>query len=378
MATTAAPAEIVAEVEAAALSGSPERRVRILQKLAELFVSRGPRLQPELVRIFDEVMVRLTARIEPSSLAALSTTFVGLSPAPRKTLRHLAAHEDATVAAPILLRSEAISDSELAEIARNRSQRHIQAIAGRPTLSEQLTDLLLKHASRGAMRALAANSGARFSEQGYCALIASAEGDPSTAQLVGLRTELPAPRLRELLSKMTDAARARLRNAAPAELRQRIEAALESIVSEAEPRPEPADYSEALVMVDVLNRIGKLTDSSVNRFAVRREYTNLVAALSVLSGARVDVIEPLMWESGCDGLILACRASRLSWPTTLAVIENRRCGRPPKDQLERGKELFETLYVSAAQYTIRFEPPTCAPAKPAAINNVLPIAEAHR
>ncbi len=372
-----AAAELVAEVEAAAKSGPPERRVRILQRVAELFVSAAGALLPEQVAVFDEVLARLIERVEGRALATVAATFAELSPAPRETIRRLARHEDATVASPILLKSQAIPESDLAQIAGNGSQRHLLAIAGRPALKEQLTDLILKRAGRDTARALAGNAGARFSDKGYSALVAIATTDEGTAELLGLRRELPAAVLRELLSKTTDTVRARLLKAAPAVLREKLEAAIRSIAAVSEPQTgAAADYSEALAMVDALNRIGKLNDSTVNRFAVRCEYTNIIAALSVLSGARTEVIEPLMDEGSCEGLILACRASRLTWQTTLAVIKNRRGGQPSREQLELGKQLFETLYVSAAQYTMRFEPPTRAPAKPAEINNTLAMAEA--
>ena len=117
------------------------------------------------------------------------------------------------------------------------------------------------------------------------------------------------------------------------------------------------DLVEARAAVVALNKTGKLGDSSVNRFAIRREYPNVIAALSLLSGASVDIIAPLMDEEGGSGLIIACRGSRLNWQTTQAVLNNRRVPPLPKEHLEQAREMFEMLYVSAAQYTVRFEMP---------------------
>ena len=151
---------------------------------------------------------------------------------------------------------------------------------------------------------------------------------------------------------------ARLLKAASPHLRKRIQTTIDAIaVATAPPPSDQVDYTQALAMVDGLNRIGKLNDSAVNGFAIRRERVNVVAALSVLSGAAIETIEPLMKPRGDNGLMVACRASRLNWQTTLAILNSR--GLPPlsKDLAEQGKTFFETLYVSAAQYTIRFEPP---------------------
>jgi len=125
------------------------------------------------------------------------------------------------------------------------------------------------------------------------------------------------------------------------------------------------DYAEAKAAVVVLNKSGQLNDSSVNRFAIRREYPNVIAALTLLSGATVEIIAPLMEEESGSGLIIACRGSRLNWQTTAAVLNNRRVPPLSKEQLAQCKEVFEALYVSSAQYTIRFEPPLKAAVKSA-------------
>ena len=117
-------------------------------------------------------------------------------------------------------------------------------------------------------------------------------------------------------------------------------------------RPAPTDYTAAKSTVLALSKAGKLNDSSVNRFAVREERANLIAALSLLSDATIETIEAVV--DPC-GLIVACRASRLNWTTTLAVIRYR-CGVhaiPPED-IERRREAFEALPLSVAQRTIRF------------------------
>jgi len=63
----------------------------------------------------------------------------------------------------------------------------------------------------------------------------------------------------------------------------------------------------------------------------------------------------LMEERDCCGLVVACRASRLNWQTTLAVINSR--DHTPglsQQEIEQGKEIFESLSLSVAQRTIRF------------------------
>jgi uncharacterized protein (DUF2336 family) len=363
--TDIACSELIAEVELIAKNGPPERRARMLRGLASLLQSAG-RLQPAQLRIFDDVLSRLVERCDARALAGISATLAGLEPAPAETMRRLARHQDEAVAGPVLARTAALADEDLVQIICDRSQRHLLAVAGRASLSEDITSLLLKRAGKEAARALVKNPGARFTDKSYAALLGIAERDETVAEAAGLRADLPPTQLAELLARTTDTVRTRLVKMAPPALRETIEAA---ICATRDERPQrdanaPTDYAEALAMVEGLNRIGKLGDSAVNRFAMRRELTNLIASLAVLSGAGVEVIEPLMDDERCEGVIIACRAARLNWQTAVSVLNNRRAPKPSKEQLDMGKEMFETLYLSSAQYTIRFEPPVPAADRP--------------
>jgi hypothetical protein len=203
-------------------------------------------------------------------------------------------------------------------------------------------------------------------------LLAAAKRDETIAESLGLRPDLPAGTLQRLLAGTTENIRARLLEAMPTESREKIQAELDSLAAQANPQPpDPKDHSDAHAAVAALSRTGKLNDSTVNRFAIRREYANVVAAVSLLSGATVETIFPLMDEIGGEGLVIACRASRLNWQTTSAVLNNRRVAPLSKQQHEQAKQIFEMLFVSTAQYTIRFEPPGVSGATPGSNHNAV-------
>jgi uncharacterized protein (DUF2336 family) len=364
--TAIASGELLAELEAAAREATPERRARILQRVTELYLSAVAGLSPGQISVFDDVLVHLMERMEPRKLAELSAALANVAPAPQATVRRLARQENASIAVPVLQKSKSLTDADLIEIASHFSQQHLIALSSRANLNEAITDVILKHAGKETARVLARNPTAWFSALGRAALLIVAERDENVAESLGSRSDLPAESLKKLLTRTTETVRARLLKAAP-EVRERVQAALDSM-----PAPvartttaAPNDYAEAKAAVVVLNKGGQLNDSSVNRFAIRREYPNVIAALTLLSGATVEIIAPLMEEESGSGLIIACRGSRLNWQTTAAVLNNRRVPPLSREQLAQSKEIFETLYVSSAQYTIRFEPPLKAAAKSA-------------
>jgi hypothetical protein len=118
---------------------------------------------------------------------------------------------------------------------------------------------------------------------------------------------------------------------------------------------KPRDFAAAQSEVTALNRAGNLKDATVNRFAVRQQYDLVIAALSLLSELKTDTVEPLVRGDRLDELIVVCKASRLSWPTTTMIIRNRPGCRPATDrELQQGLGIFESLSLSVAQQMLRF------------------------
>src|SRR6267154_1537023 len=46
-------------------------------------------------------------------------------------------------------------------------------------------------------------------------------------------------------------------------------------------------------------------------------------ALSLLCGASIEIIKPLMKNTRPDGLLVPCKAAELKWPTVSAILKNR-------------------------------------------------------
>jgi uncharacterized protein (DUF2336 family) len=341
----------IAQSTSAAKDESSQRDARILKQVADLFLSNADRLREAQIAAFDGILVPLIERMEARTLVCLSEALSNTDLAPRETIRKLAFHDDPLVAAPVLRNSNRLSEKDLVEIAKTCSQQHLLAISGRKALSEALTDALMRLGDVNVSNALARNAGAQFSECGYATLVGRAERDESLTEKLGLRLDIPANLLRELLAKATDIVRARFltapRPAVPARgtVAKQVSAA---------PRKK-IDYTQAQSEVLALNRTGKLNDSTVNRFAVRSEYTNVVAALSLLSEVKIEAVEPLIEPERLYGLIVVGRACRLNWSTMTMIIRYRPgCAPPTQRELDQAREVFDALLLSVAQWTARF------------------------
>ncbi|MBW7968341.1 DUF2336 domain-containing protein [Bradyrhizobium sp. BR 10289] len=335
------PADILEELEEAVAACPQDRCARILDGIVQLLTSSRDRPQELLAGVVDGVLLRLTGRVDVRALAQLGTTLAELKVAPPKTLLRLASHSDPDVACPVLLKSQAISAADLAAIAVCCGEPQQRAIAARGAIAPAVTEALIARGETICL-ALIKNPGAQFSDAAYAALIAMAELDGEIMKALALRPGTPDLVVRKLL-------------AVPSRQKAKPSASAVPPARDTAPkRPCATDYTNARPEIVALNRVGKLNDSTVNRFAIRGETANLFTALSVLSGAPIEIVEHVMIDDDCEGLVMACRASRLNWQTTLAILSNRSGTRLSFAERERAQHLFETLLLSTSQWTVRW------------------------
>ena len=344
------PADILVELEEAVAGCPLDRCARILSGIVQLLTGSRDRSQELLSGVVDGVLLRLTDRVEVSALIQLSTTLADLKAAPPETLRRLASHDNADVACPVLQRSQALSTADLAAVAASCGERHQRAIAARDCIEPDVTEALIKRGEQICL-ALIKNPGTKFSEAAY-ATLAGTDQDGEIAKALVLRPGTPDLIVRKLLS--TAPTKPAPVKTAPAKPNASAVPPAQAAVPVPPKPPSSADYANARPEIVALNRVGKLNDSTVNRFAIRGETANLFTAISVLSGAPIEIVEHVMSDDDCEGLVMACRASRLNWATTLAILSNRSGARLSFGQRERAQLIFETLLLSTSQWTVRW------------------------
>jgi len=342
-----APAEILIELEDAVATCPLDRCARILEGILQLLSGSRDAPQQLLANVVDCVLLRLMERLEASALIQLGDALTELKAAPPETSRRLASHADPDVACRVLLKSLALAPSDLETIAISSGEPQQLAIAARARIEPQLTETLIRRGGRAVHLVLIGNVGAQFSAAGYVALVEACASDDELTKALALRPGTPDPVLKKLLSASP-----------PPNARAETKALSVSGPQATAPivpgLPNAAAYASARPEIVALNRIGKLNDSTVNRFAIRGETANLFTALAVLSGTPSEIVEHVMTDGDCEGLVMACRASRLNWQTTLAILSNRSGTRLSFAERERAQHIFETLLLSTSQWTVRW------------------------
>jgi uncharacterized protein (DUF2336 family) len=331
-----------------------ERRADTLHRIANLFSRCADSLTAPQIALFDNIIIRLTDGADAQSLARLSQQLSQVKCELPGSVKKLVFNENESVATPVL-KSRDVAPELLLAVVQSCGPKHRLAIASRHGVDTSVSEALIRCGDTAVHRVLAGNLGARLSDGSWAQLVQFGENDPALAEKLARRSDLQGPLKRKIQAKVEDS-KMRALQALPQVMRDKIENTIATTdKSEKLGDSEPADYAAALAGMVELNRKGKLNDSTVNRFAVCRDYTNVVAALAFLTGSPVEVIQPLIAGDNADGLVLACKASRLNWATATMILKHRPGLAPiSAEELEKAKKTFETFSLSAAQRTVRF------------------------
>jgi len=347
---------IIVELEDAVRSGSSEKRVNTLRQVTNLFLHDGERLSEDQVKVFDDVLCLLTARVENRAKAELSKRLAPLDYAPFEVIQQLARNDEIAVAETILARSSRLATSTLVEIAKTKGQDHLFAISGRADLPEVVTDVIVNRGERRVIRKLANNTSARFSETGYAGMVEHAEADDGLIEILGLRIDLPLKFLRDLLQKATDAVRARLMALAPPELQEEIKQVLKTITDTAGGKRTLArDFARAEENVKRMKGINELNDAAIVKFAETARFDEVIAALAILTNVPTAMIAKVIEGHRADLVLIPCKAAGLNWLAVETILARR----PVKPQIdERTLKIawkdYGKLSVETAQRTLRF------------------------
>ena len=349
---------LITELEDAIRSGSKDKRIDSLRRITDLFVADADRLNDQQIDVFDDVLGHLISRIEGKALAELSRRLGPINNAPIDVVRRLARDDNISVAEPILTQSARLSDDDLVEIASTKTQAHLLAISARPQIGTTVTDVLLQRGDGNVFHRLAENSGAKFSEGGFTTLVRRSEGDGKLAEKVGLRLDIPLRLFRELLLRATEAVRSRLLALAGPESREQIQRVLAAISEDT--RHEAGfqndhDYAEAQARVLAMRAAGDLSEATVFEFAKTGRYADMVAALSLLCGAPLKLVENLLQSDHREALLIPCKAAKLEWPTVRVILNCRSVGHTGSDHdLDRAQSDYKKLSPNTAARVLRF------------------------
>jgi uncharacterized protein (DUF2336 family) len=350
-----ASVDLLPELDDMLKNGPRDKRADALKRITGLFVGNAESYNDEHIRFFDDVFGRLIEEIETKARAELARRLAPIANAPAGVVRQLARDTDITVAGPLLTRSERLGETDLLEIARSRSQAHLLAISSRGDIGAAVTDVLVQRGDRDVVRAVADNARAKLSDGGFSMLVKRAESDGILAEKVGQRPDIPPRLFHHLLMQATEVVQSRLLAKAKPETVAEIRRVLTRISDEVGAGGVPRNYHNAMQAIRSIQQAGELNEPRLTEFAQSGQFEQTAAALSVLCGVPIEVVDRLLTGDRPDPVLILCKAMGFIWPTARAVITATPAGKAISSQgLDAAFANFERLMPTTASRVMRF------------------------
>lgn len=347
---------LIDELTNAVATGGVKERLRILQHITDLFVAGSHSYSDEQIALFDDVLQQLADDIEVETRARLADRMSGMRQAPPRLIRKLAFDNVIEVARLVLIRSEQLSDDDLIENARSKSQEHLLAIAQRLKLTEAVTDVLVERGDQRVVRRVARNKGARFSLAGFERMTVRAQRDRRLTLTLGQRSDLPRQYFIKLLENASASVRARLEAANP-ELTAAIGETVDEVAGamQQETRALSPKFKAAERDARRRYKAHPVTEANVHALARSQEFEKAVVSLARLGRFPVDMVERALLDQREDMTLILAKAAGCSWMTTKELLQMQAAGRSlSAEDLDQALERYKKLRPETARNIIKF------------------------
>lgn len=336
--------------------GDPQRRAKAIRQISDLFLQGAGHFRPEHVNLFDGILTGLVSETEIGARAELAERLATIPNAPPTLVNRLVRADEVAIAGPLLRHSPVIDEPTLIDIARAKGQGHLLAISGRPSLSTDLTDVIVNRGDREVIRSVAGNAGALFSSSGYTGLLKRAGDDGILALTVGQREDISPALLESLLASSVDVVRRRLFEAANPARKAAINKTMIAIVGGSKRAAPSRDFSAAQRAVISRHQADGLHEATLLELAKAHNYEESIATISAMSGVRISTIETLMTGERHDPILIMGKSLGLEWATVRALILLRLGPNrvPSATDIEMARVNFERLVTATAQRVMNF------------------------
>jgi len=338
-----------------ARTADSDRRRELLREVTDLFFETSSTRTERESALFDDVLQLVAAEMQDEVLAELSTLFADAPDAPHGLMRDLANHSY-EVAGPVLRRSKALDEQTLLQIVNFQSQQHIKAVAERETVSETLSDAIVRFGDDNALDALIRNDGAQLSRTSMETAVDRARRNSLLHEGVVKRADLPLDLLNEMYfvveADLRDQILSRNANVDPATLDAALNKARERMRKSA--GDLTAEAKNAMAFIQSKKNSGELSARLLVSLYREAKQAHFLYGLAEITNLDHQTIADLLDRRDLDGLAMICRAANIERPlfVTLAVLVGG--GDEAMSRAEEFGRMYNSVPVEAAQRALRF------------------------
>ena len=115
------------------------------------------------------------------------------------------------------------------------------------------------------------------------------------------------------------------------------------------------DYTAAQAHALAMRAAGELNEAAIFEFAKAGRYADFVAALALLCGSPLPLVESLLQNQSREAILVPCKAAGLQWPTVRMIMTCRSVGGVTSEHdLDSARTDYFKLSQTNAQRVLRF------------------------
>lgn len=256
------------------------------------------------------------------------------------------AHDDPTIARPLLSASPVLGDAELLDVATRRTVEHRLAIATRSQVSEALCRVLLATDEDAIACTLLGNPGARISRSCLERCVERARGSAALQSALTRRRDLGADLIARLLAFLPDM------------LRRELQDSAQMSADAGHPSPRGGDMPVAAARIAAALAARRAADPSslvtLLRCGNRQVFE---AAFAELTSLPTDVARRVLHDPGNRPLAVACKAAGVNRSHFVSLLALLRQGSPsgrqmPPVEVDDAADFFDAIDRDAARHTV--------------------------
>lgn len=337
----------IRELVLLARDSAPAARARLVAGIGDIMFDETDPASAKEKELAADILRYLVREAETAVRRALADRLSREPKAPRDLVVALA-HDEITVARPILLESTLLADADLIEVIHQRTLQHQLAIAMRQQVSETVSAALVSTGNAEVMRGLVDNPKARIARRTFEILVDHSRSVDSLQAPLVRRKDLDADLAARMYAWVSSALRKQIVLNFEVDEKLLDEALADSLKAVKRDHAH-AQAGESIPAVD---------DSGVLLQLLRGgEIAMFEALLARKTGLRLQVARRVFYEPGGRPLAIACKAMGVEKAHFAAIFLLARQARPGDKIVDPGElntilSYYDGLAADTAKRTI--------------------------
>ncbi len=341
---------------AVAQEGSSDKRRDLLREITDVFMAAPDRYTSSEMQHFDVIMSKVTESVEISLRREIAEKLADVAEAPRGLVRQLA-HDEVSVAEPVLKRSQALTEEDLIRVIRQRGQGHMKAITERKVVPETVSSELVERGDKEVLVSLAKNRGAKLNTDAMERLVEHSRSINELQAPMANRFDLPPQLLTQMYFFVSSALKKEILRRSdmldPAIIDEAVNANRSKILSQAVSDAQ-ADVDSARKFVRDRINSNTLNESLLKELIEIRRTTEFLLAFAHYIGVDTSTAQRIMKDRTWESLAISCRAAGLERSTFAKIVFGLQKTTEEQNKALRILDLYLKIPQEAAERVMRF------------------------